>query len=128
MLKKLINKIINKAYDRHMEKLEEQYGMQLPADKYHAKGLEDYDEGRYAEAMEMFKKEIEHDINGHIGYKWMGKAMLKIGNREGAIWHYEVAIEHMQGRNRMYPDPYNLVTINQLKNDLKEIKKGANSV
>ena len=124
MLKKLIDKI----HDWHIERIGNKHGIELPADRYHKKGLEHYEAGRYEEAMEFFKKEIEHDIEGYIGYKWMGKAMLKYGHGYGAIWHYEMAIANIKRLNKKYPGAYDPIVIRRLKKELKEMKKDADTL
>lgn len=96
--------------------------VELDVDVYHNKGIEYLEKKEYNKAIEMFKKEIECDRDGFIGYWCLGKALAGAIDNKSAIENYEIALRNIRRIAKLYSKDVDERIIESIRKDLKSIK------
>lgn len=96
--------------------------VELEVDKYHNKGVEYLDSGKYEKAIEMFKKEIECDPSSDIGYHFLGKALKAVGRKEEARKNFEIALKKAQQMQEKFPGQVDKEVFEEIKEDIASLE------
>lgn len=128
MLRKVINKILGKHHVN--ESGQEFLIVEMDVDKYHNKGVKYLDARKYEKAIEMFKKEIECDSEGSLGYHFLGQTLQAMGKTDEARKNYEIALKNAHQMYRRHPDDFDKEIIDEIEKDVTTLgeQKDSNPV
>jgi len=125
MLKIAVNKILGKYADP--ESGQEFTMVEMDVDKYHNKGVKYLNAKKYKKAVTLFKKEIECEPTGSLGYQFLGQTFQAMGNIKEARNNYEIALSKAEEMYRRYPEYMDKEIIDDIKKDLASARSRENS-
>ncbi len=103
--------------------------VELEVDRYHNKGMDYFDAKEYEKALEMFKKEIECDPEGCIGYWFLANTLREMGREEEARKNYAIALTKAEKMRELGPDMIDRGMIDAIRKDSNslEVKEDSDS-
>ena len=91
--------------------------VELEIDKYHNKGMGYFNAREYERALEMFKKEIDCDPEGCIGYWFIAKTLREMGKEEEARKSYDIALEKAEKMGELGSEMIDREMIDAIRKD-----------
>ena len=92
--------------------------VELEIDRYHNKGMGYFNSKEYERAIEMFKKEIDCDPEGCIGYWFLAKTLREMGKEEEARENYNIALAKAEKMSEQGPEMIDREMIEAIRKDL----------
>ena len=91
--------------------------VELEIDRYHNRGMGYFNAREWEKAIEMFKKEIDCDPEGCIGYWFLAKTLREMGKKEEARENYNIALGKAEKMREQGPEMIDKEMIDAIRKD-----------